>query len=404
MAQNQESEKLPLEGIRVLELGTILAGSFTGRLLGDFGAEVIKIEAPDKADPLRLWGQKKDGFGLLWPIQSRNKKSITLNLRAIEGQEVFKDLVKEADIIIENFRPGTMEKWNLGYETLSEINPGIIMARTSGFGQTGPYKDRAGFGSVGEAMGGLRYVTGFQDRPPTRIGISIGDTLTALFATIGTLTALHERKESQKGQVVDTALYESVFSVMESIIPDFLLADYIRERMGNILPGVAPSNIYETKDETYIVIGANADAVFRRLTEAMGQPDLSENPKYATHIARGENLEELDQLIENWTKTLPAKDVLELLAEKGVPSGLIYSVKDIVADPHYQAREMIITSEHPELGEFPMPGIVPKLGRTPGKVRHVGAEVMGKHNLEVYQELLEYSDEKINRLKEEKII
>ncbi|PWA13117.1 formyl-CoA transferase [Pueribacillus theae] len=400
----EQQERLPLEGIRVLELGTLLAGPFTGRLLGDFGAEVIKIEAPDKADPMRQWGKQKDGIGLWWPIQSRNKKSITLNLRDEEGQEVFKDLVKKADIIVENFRPGTLEKWNLSYETLSELNPGIILTRTSGFGQTGPYKSRAGFGSVGEAMGGLRYVTGFPDRPPTRIGISIGDTLAAMFATIGTLTALNERHRSGKGQVVDTALYEAVFSVMESIIPDYLLADYIRERTGNILPGIAPSNIYATKDETYIVIGANADGVFKRLAEAMGMPELAEDEKYATHRARGENMKELDLLIEKWTKTLPAKEVLDLLAEKGVPSGLIYSAKDIVEDPHYKERDMIITAEHPELGEFPMPGIVPKLGRTPGKVRHVGAEVMGKHNEEIYGKLLNYSEEKMNELKEKEII
>jgi len=401
---SKQQEKMPLEGIRVLELGTLLAGPFSGRLLGDFGAEVIKIEPPDKADPMRQWGKQKDGHGLWWPIQSRNKKSITLNLRVEKGQTIFKELVKQVDIVIENFRPGTMEKWNLSYETLSDINPGIIMVRTSGFGQTGPYKSRAGFGSVGEAMGGLRYVNGFPDRPPARIGISIGDTLAALFATIGCLTALHERGKSGKGQVVDTAIYESVFSVMESLIPDYLLAGYVRERMGNILPGVAPSNIYLTKDNIYIVIGANADGVFRRLCEAMGQPELFKNPKYSTHHARSENMEELDQLIEKWTKTLPADECLAILEEHGVPSGPIYSAKEIVEDPQYKAREMIITKEHPELGEFPMPGIVPKLSRTPGRVKHVGAEKMGKHNGEVYGNLLGYNEEQLKALKEEQII
>lgn len=396
--------KLPLEGIRVLELGTLIAGPFTGRLLGDFGAEVIKVEAPDKGDPMRQWGRKKDDVGLWWPIQSRNKKLVTLNLREEKGQALFKQLVKHVDVIIENFRPGTLEKWNLSYETLAEINPKIILARTSGFGQTGPYKDRAGFGSVGEAMGGLRYITGFPDRPPTRIGISIGDSLTALFATIGILTALHERHSSGKGQVVDTALYESVFSVMESIIPDYLLADYIRERTGNILPGIAPSNIYKTKDETYIVIGANADGVFARLAEAMGTPQLAQDKRFSTHNARGEHMEELDNLIEQWTLTLPAKEALAILEEKGVPSGLIYSAKDIVEDPHYEAREMIIKAEHPQLGEFPMPGIVPKLSRTPGKVKFVGGEVMGKHNEEIYQGLLGLSNEEMEKLKEERII
>lgn len=397
-------ERLPLEGIRVLELGTLLAGPFTGRLLGDFGAEVIKVEAPDKPDPMRQWGKQKDGEALWWPIQSRNKKSITLNLRVEDGQKIFKELVKESDIIIENFRPGTMEKWGLSYEVLSEINPQIIMARTSGYGQTGPYKERAGFGSVGEAMGGLRYVTGFEDRPPSRIGISIGDTLAALFATIGTLTALQERNHSGIGQVVDTAIYESVFSVMESIIPDYLLADFVRERMGNILPGVAPSNIYLTKDETYIVIGANADGVFKRLCIAMEMPELFEDTRYSTHHARSDNMRELDQLIEEWTKLHEAKYVLEVLTENGVPSGLIYSAKDILEDPHYEAREMIITREHPILGEFPMPGVVPKLSRTPGKVKHVGAESLGKHNVEIYGGLLKYDAQRITDLEENRVI
>lgn len=401
LEQNQQ----PLEGVRVLELGSLLAGPFSGRILADFGAEVIKIEAPDKPDPMREWGHvKKGGIGLWWPIQSRNKKSITLNLRVKEGQEVFLDLVKHADMIVENFRPGTLEKWNLSYDRLAEINPGIIMVRTSGFGQSGPYSQRAGFGSVGEAMGGLRYVTGFPDRPPSRIGISIGDTLAALYATIGGLVALHEREKSGLGQVVDTAIYESVFSVMESIIPDYLLANYIRERKGNVLPGVAPSNIYLTKEGTYIVIGANADNVFGRLCQAMGAPELADDPKFATHDGRSGNMEELDRLIEEWTKTLPAKECLEILEENGVPSGLIYSSKEIVEDPHYQAREMIIKKEHPILGDFPMPGIVPKLSRTPGDVKHVGAEVLGKHNQEIYGGLLNYDDDKLIEMKVQHII
>ncbi|MFD1038398.1 CaiB/BaiF CoA transferase family protein [Virgibacillus byunsanensis] len=398
------NERLPLEGVRIIEMGSLLAGPFTGRLLGDFGAEVIKIEAPDKQDPMRDWGKQKDGHGLWWPIQSRNKKSITLNLRVKEGQELFKKIIKDSDAIIENFRPGTLEKWGLSYETLKEINPGIIMVRTSGFGQTGPYNKRAGFGSIGEAMGGLRYVTGFPDRPPSRIGISLGDTLAALFATIGCLTALHERHESGEGQVVDTAIYEAVFSVMESVIPDYLLTDYIRERMGNILPGVAPSNIYKTKDDTYVVIGANADGVFKRLCASMDQPELAENPKYATHHARSDNMKELDLLIEKWTKTLTADIVLKKLEESGVPSGLIYSAEDIVKDPQYKARDMIISAKHEELGDFPMPGIVPKLSRTPGKVKHVGAEYVGKHNEDIYKKLLEIDDQEFERLKESKTI
>lgn len=397
-------QTLPLDDIRVLELGTLIAGPFTGRLLGDFGAEVIKIEAPDKADPMRQWGKQKDGHGLWWPIQSRNKKSITLNLRVKEGQELFKQLVEKADVVIENFRPGTMEKWRLSYHILSEINPKLIMVRTSGFGQTGPYKSRAGFGSVGEAMGGLRYVNGFPDRPPARSGISIGDSLAALFATIGCLTALHERERSGLGQVVDTAIYESVFSVMESIIPDYLLADYVRERMGNVLKGIAPSNIYLTKDGIYIVIGANMDSIFKRLCEAMGQPELADDPKYKDHTARGENMEELDQLIEDWTKTLTAKECLAILEEFGVPSGPIYSAKEIVEDPHYKSRDMIMTKEHPVLGDFPMPGIVPKLSRTPGQVRHVGSIAMGSENEEIYKGLLKLSDEAFEAYQEAGVI
>ena len=399
-----KEQYFPLDNIRVLELGTLIAGPFAGRLLGDFGAEIIKIEPPDKQDPMRLWGQQKDGQGLQWPIQSRNKKSITLNLRETEGQELFKQLVKKADVIIENFRPGTMEKWGLSYEILSAINPGIIMVRTSGFGQTGPYKERAGFGSVGEAMGGLRYVTGFSDRPPSRIGISIGDSLAAIFATLGCLTAIYERTRSGKGQVVDTAIYESVFSVMESIIPDYLLVDYVRERMGNVLPGIAPSNIYLTKDGTYIVIGANADGVFKRLCEAMESPELAEDPRFKTHNARGEHLEELDQIIEQWTKTLSAEESLAILAEKGVPSGLIYSAKEMVNDPQFQAREMIVNVEHETFGEFPMPGIVPKQSRTPGGIRFPGSIKVGEHNEEVYGSLLHLTKEQLEQLESKGIV
>ncbi|WAH37089.1 CaiB/BaiF CoA transferase family protein [Alicyclobacillus dauci] len=396
---DEQNNQQPFDGVRVLEVGTLLAGPFTGRLLADFGAEVIKVEPPDRPDPLRKWGKEKNGHGLWWPIQSRNKKSITLNLRVPEGQEVFRELAQEADIIIENFRPGTIEKWGLSYDTLSERNPGLIMVRTSGFGQTGPYSKRAGFGSVGEAMGGLRYVTGFPDRPPARLAVSIGDQLAALYATIGCLTALHERTRSGKGQVVDTALYEAVFATMESLVPDYLLAGYVRERMGNEIPGVAPSNIYATQDGTHIVIGANADTVFKRLCEAMRRPDLSTDPKYATHHARGENMKELDALIESWTRGMNAKECLALLEQYGVPSGLIYTVKDMLEDPHYQAREMFVNVPHPIFGDFPMPGIVPKLTRTPGGIRWAGAEVMGQHNEEVYMGLLGYPKERVEEMK-----
>lgn len=393
-----------LHDIRVLELGSLLAGPFTGRLLGDFGAEVIKIEPPDKPDSMRIWGKQIDGHGLLWPIQSRNKKSITLNLRVKEGQEIFKQLVAKADVVLENFRPGTLEKWGLDYETLKAINPKIILLRTSGFGQTGPYSQQAGFGSIGEAMGGLRYVTGFPDRPPTRIGISIGDSLAALFATIGCLTALHERERSGLGQVVDTAIYEAVFAMMEGLVPEYEMAGYIRERTGNVLPGVAPANIYETKEGDYIAIGANADNVFKRLSAAMGMPELAEDERFATHTARGQNMQLLDDIVNEWTRTKAIGELLALLNESGVPAGKIYSAKDIVEDPHYAAREMIISMQHPILGKFKMPGIVPKLSRTPGEVKEVGAVELGQHNVEIYKRLLDYSDSRIDELQQMGVI
>lgn len=398
------SAPLPLEGIRVLELGSLIAGPFTGRLLADFGAEVIKVESPDKPDPMRKWGKHKNGVGLWWPIQSRNKRSITLNLREQEGQQLFKELSEKSDIIIENFRPGTMEKWGLSYESLSEGNEGLIMVRTSGFGQTGPYKNRAGFGSVGEAMGGIRHVTGYQDRPPSRIGISIGDTLAALFSAIGCLAALQERNRSGKGQIVDTAIYESVFAVMESTVPDYLLAGAIRERMGNTLPGIAPSNIYLTKDRTFIVIGANADGVFRRLCEAMGEPELANHPDYCSHEARGENMKALDERIERWTTSLSAEEALAILEQKGVPSGLIYSAKEMVEDPHYQAREMVVHVDHPTLGPFPMPGVVPKLSRTPGAIKHTGSIAPGSDNEAIYGQLLKLDNEALSALQKRQII
>jgi formyl-CoA transferase len=379
---------LPLADIKVLELGSYIAGPFTGRLLADFGADVIKVEPPDRPDPLRQWGDVIEGHGLLWEIQSRNKRCISLNLRTSEGQEMLKQILPHVDVVIENFRPGTLEKWNLSYEVMSDINPQIILVRTSGFGQSGPYKDRAGFGSIGEAMGGLRHVTGDPDRPPVRVGISMGDSLAALYAAIGCLTAIHERDRSGLGQVVDTALYEAVFGVMESIIPEYVLLDKLRERSGNILPGIAPSNVYQTGDASWIAIGGNADTVFKRLCAAMGEPEMSSDEKYATHKARGINQKELDEQIESWTKAKTCEELLEQLALNGVPAGRIYNAKDMVNDPHFQAREMILNVDHPVLGSFPMPGIVPKLSRTPGEIKRLGPSSVGEHNLEFYSEVL----------------
>ena len=389
-----------LDDVRVLELGTLLAGPFTGRLLGDFGAEVIKIEPPDREDPMRRWGQQVNGEGLLWPTQSRNKKCITLNLRVPEGQDVFLELVRTADVVLENFRPGTMEKWGLGYDVLKQVNPRIIMLRTSGFGQTGPYSSQAGFGSVGEAMGGIRYVTGYPDRPPTRIGISVGDSLAAVYATLGCLAALHEREKSGLGQIVDTAIYEAVFAMMEGLVTEYDSTGYIRERTGNILPGVAPANIYATSDGGFIVMGANADTVFARLAIAMGRPELSEDERFRTHTARGNNMKELDDMITAWTQNYPTDRLLEILAENGVPSGKIYNAEDIIEDPHYAARNMILSMSHPTLGPIKIPGIVPKLSRTPGEVRWLGPIRMGEHNEEVFAKLLGYSEEKMEQLQQ----
>lgn len=304
MGTDTSTPQGPLAGLRLIEMGTLLAGPFCGQLMGDFGAEVIKVEPPNQGDPMRVWGREKaHGKSLWWPVIARNKKSVTLNLRELEGQEIARELIKSADFLLENFRPGTMERWGLGYDELRKINPGLIMIRVSGFGQTGPYSVRAGFGAVGEAMGGLRYVCGDPSTPPSRMGISIGDSLAATFACVGALAALHHKQQTGEGQVVDSAIYEAVLNMMESLITEYDKAGYIRERTGAILPNVAPSNVYPTRDGKFILIAANQDTVFRRLTEAMGRPDLATDERYATHTARGAVQQELDDLIAEWTKT-----------------------------------------------------------------------------------------------------
>ncbi|TVQ48783.1 MAG: CoA transferase [Gammaproteobacteria bacterium] len=393
-----------LSGLRVIEMGTLLAGPFCGQLLGDFGAEVIKIEPPGKGDPMREWGQEKaHGKSLWWPVIARNKKSITLNLREEAGQEIVRELVRDADFLLENFRPGTMERWNLDYQTLAEINPKLIMIRVSGFGQTGPYSKRAGFGAVGESMGGLRYVCGDPRTPPSRMGISIGDSLAATFACVGALSALHYRERTGRGQVVDSAIYEAVLNMMESLVTEYDAVGYIRERQGSILPNVAPSNVYPTKDDKLHLIAANQDTVFRRLAAAMGRPELAEDPRYSSHTARGQRQQELDELISEWTRTLTQEELIGLMDEHGIPAGGIYRAPEMLEDPHFKARQAIIEVMHPELGSLKMQNIAPKLSLTPGQVRAVGPE-LGQHNEEVYRGVLGYDDARLQSLRDQGII
>jgi formyl-CoA transferase len=398
MTTDEKPNTGPLSDLRLIEMGTLLAGPFCGQLMGDFGAEVIKVEPPGKGDPMREWGQEKQhGMSLWWPVIARNKKSVTLNLRETEGQEIARELISKADFLLENFRPGTMERWNLSYEELKKINPGLIMIRVSGFGQTGPYSKRAGFGAVGESMGGLRYVCGDPKTPPSRMGISIGDSLAATFACIGGLTALHHRERTGEGQVVDSAIYEAVLNMMESLITEYDQADYIRERQGSILPNVAPSNVYPTKDDNMILIAANQDTVFKRLTEAMDRPDLAEDEKYMTHSARGANQVELDDIISEWTRTIDAPELEDMMSECGIPSGKIYRAPEMLEDAHFKAREAIIKTQHPKFGELLMQNVAPKLSATPGSIRSPGPE-LGQHNEEIYRNVLNYDDDRIAAL------
>ena len=378
----------PLAGRRVLELGSLIAGPFCGQLLGDFGAEVIKIEDPVGGDPMRQWGSHTpEGFSLAWPIIARNKKSITCNLRDERGQDLVRRLVVEADVLVENFRPGTLERWKLGFEELARLNPGLVLVRVTGYGQDGPYAQQAGFGSIGEAMGGIRYTTGSPDRPPGRTGISLGDSLAGLFGAFGAVMALLDRERTGRGQVVDSAIYEAVLAMMESLIPEWELAGARRERTGSVLPGVAPSNVYPTADGGEVLIAANRDTIFLRLCEVMGRPDLSTSARYRTHRARGEHSEGLDKLIEDWTRTLPSADVLARLHASGVPAGRIYTASDMVTDAHFTARKAIVRLLHHRLGEFPMQNVAPRLSAAPGGIRALGPE-LGEHNEAVYGRLL----------------
>ncbi|MBO6636628.1 MAG: CoA transferase [Roseitalea sp.] len=399
-----DGRKGPLNDVRVIEMGQLLAGPFCGQLMADFGADVIKCEQPGVGDPMRQWGREKPhGKSLWWPVVARNKRSITLNLREAEGQQIVRDLVAQADIVLENFRPGTMERWNLGYDELAKINPGIIMVRVTGFGQTGPYASRAGYGAIGEAMGGLRYVVGDPSTQPSRMGISIGDELAATYATLGALMALHARARTGRGQVVDSAIYEAVLAMMESLVTEYDKAGYIRERTGPILPNVSPSNVFPTRDGKLLLIAANQDTVFKRLAAAMGRPELAEDERYATHSARGANQVELDALIAQWTETIDLKPLEALMNEHGVPCGLIYRAPDMLEDAHFKAREAIVSVPHPNFGYLKMQNVAPKLSETPGEIRHAGPE-LGQHNDEIYKGLLDMDDALLADYRERGII
>jgi crotonobetainyl-CoA:carnitine CoA-transferase CaiB-like acyl-CoA transferase len=386
-----------LTGLRVVELGQLLAGPFCGQLLGDMGAEVIKVEPPGAGDPMRVWGQGDEK--VQWEVIARNKKSVSANLRIPEGQALVRKLIATADILVENFKPGTMEKWGLGPETLLAEQPGLIIARMSGYGQTGPYSDRAGFGGIGEAMGGWRYIVGEPDRAPSRMGISIGDTLTATYGCMGVLAALHVREKTGKGQVIDAALYESVLQVMEGLVPEYDHGGVIRERSGSILPGIAPSNVYQCSDGEYM-IGANKDSLWQRLATAMGRPELGDDPRYATHIARGQNQIELDILINDWTRTMTVDALDDLMTKCSIPAGRVYRAPEMLADPHFAARHAIIDVETERYGTLKMQNAFPKLSATPSGVRSPAPSVVGQHNDEVYGGVLGMTGQEIAALAE----
>ena len=376
----------PLKGIKVIELGTLIAAPFCSRILAEFGAEVIKIESPDGGDQLRQWRKMYEGTSLWWYVQSRNKKSLTLNLRSAEGQEIVRKLVQDADIVIENFRPGALEKWNIGWEQLSAINPRLIMVRLSGYGQTGPDRDKPGFGVIGESMGGLRYVTGYADRPPVRLGVSIGDSIAALYGVIGAMMALQHRHASGRGQMVDVALYEAVFSMMESLVPEFDVLGFVRERAGNALPGIVPSNTYPTQDGKFVIIGANNDAIFKRLMNAMGRSDLADDVQLATNAGRVPLTAEIDAAIGAWTAAHDLEVVLKALDGVDVPAAKVYDVADIVSDAQYLARDMIEQHRLPDGKPVKLPGIVPKLSDTPGATQWIGPK-LGEHTGEILRGL-----------------
>ena len=393
----------PLSGIKVIELGQLIAGPFCTRVLGEFGAEVIKVESPNGGDPLRQWRKLYRGTSLWWLLQARNKQSVTVNLKSPDGQEIVRRLATQADIVVENFRPGAMEKWGLGYEALARDNPGLVMVRLSGYGQSGPYRDKPGFGAIGEAMGGLRHVTGYPDRPPVRVGISLGDAVAALYGVIGALMALRQRDvNGGKGQVVDVALYEAVFSLMESLLPEYDIYDFVRERSGASLPGIAPSNTYTTRDGKFVVIGANGDSIFKRMMIAIGREDLANDPQLARNDGRAARSAELDEAIGTWCGARDLDEVLAVLDGAEVPAGKIYDIADIVKDVHFRARGMIEEARLSDGQTMKIPGVVPKLSATPGGTRWLGPE-LGEHTASVL-ESLGYDAQQIDDLRKRGVV
>lgn len=377
--------KGPLDGIRVVEMGQLIAGPFCGQLLGDMGAEVAKLESPGTGDPMRHWGQGE--IPTWWRVIARNKYSVAVDLRSAEGQKTARDLIAKTDILIENFRPGTLEKWNLAPADLMAANPGLIIVRVSGYGQTGPYASRAGFGGIGEAMGGWRAIVGEPDRAPSRMGVSIGDTLAATYGCMGALAALEARHKTGRGQIVDSTLYESVLQVMESLIPEYAINGHKRTRTGSVLPKIAPSNVYPCSDGEYL-IGANQDAVFARLAKAMGRPELATDERYSTHLARGEHQTELDEIVAQWTATLKVQELEDLMIEYAVPAGRVFDAEDMLNDPHFAAREAIVQVPDAELGTVPMQNTFPRLSDTPGSIRRPAPLEVGQDTSEILQRWL----------------
>ncbi|MBT7276378.1 MAG: CoA transferase [Woeseiaceae bacterium] len=391
----------PLNDIRVIELGQLIAGPFCGQLMADMGADVIKVEPPGAGDPMRVWG--RGDYPLWWSVCARNKRCITANLRESEGQELVKKLISQADMVLENFRPGTLERWGMSYDELSAQNPGLIMIRVSGYGQSGPYSKRAGYASVGEAVGGMRYLCGEPDRKPSRAGLSLGDSLAATYACMGALAALHHREKTGEGQVIDASIYESVLTVMEATIPEYTVSNHIRERSGSKLPNIAPSNIYDCKNGS-IVIGANQDTIFRRLCDAMQLPELASDKRFIDHVSRGDNQDILDQLINDWCSTRNVDEVEELMQLHTVPAGKVYRAPEMLNDPHFIDREALVDVPSERWPDLKMQNVFPKMSKTQGQIRWPGVEELGAHNNEIYEGILNLSKDQLSDLKKKSII